>query len=167
MKKTILLIGTLVIASLFAGCSKDEEKNLLIGTWESNLLTEIFNGNSSPSDIKGRETLIFYADKKVEWKVKTYTDTYFFEGIYTTKGNSITLTFTNPVLGTSFVKGPGEVFEISLFSNGETAIATVTKQTFLINGDNLTLEKTAEVTFSSLGASTYIMKTTYKKVATQ
>ena len=37
MKKVLFFIGTLVMASVFTGCGKDEEKGnpeALIGTWE-------------------------------------------------------------------------------------------------------------------------------------
>ena len=169
MKKTILLIGTLVIASLSAGCSKDEEKekeNPLVGTWESDIVINTFRGRSNTYDIKGDNVITFYDDGRVEWKWPTATD-YTYNGTYTTQENFITITLNVPsaegtaIEGTA-IYGPGQVFSVS-FSNGEVAMATVTEQTYFLSGNNLTLTKTADISFS-LGTTTYVTRTTYKKI---
>ena len=160
MKKRLLFIGTFVITTLFAGCSKDEEKNPLVGTWESDVISETFYGRSTPYNIKGRDIFIFYADNRVAWKWTASDDTY--EGKYTADGNSITITFADPATGASVIYGPGESFDLN-FANGEKALATVTEQTYLINGNNLTIERKANVPLYN-GQTTYATKAIYKRV---
>jgi hypothetical protein len=158
MRKLLFFIGTLVIAGFFAGCSKDDEKgNPLIGTWESDVVTLTFNGYSTPLNIKGRDTFTFYADKKVEYKRSDST----LEGVYTTKDNSLSITFTN-LTGASFVYGQGYVFDFPI-SEEEILMMTATDLTFLINGNNLTLELISKAPYRG-GSATYIEKTVYKKV---
>lgn len=161
MRKELFFIGMLVIASLFAGCSKDKEENPLIGTWESDIVTETFYGRSSSQNIKGLETFTFYADKKVKYSA-TQPQPYTLEGTYTTQGSSISMTFSIPGSEQSFVYGPGQTFEISLVT-GESTLAEVTEQTYLVNGNNLTIESTADVEFSSM-KTTYAVKTVYKRI---
>ena len=88
MRKHLFFIGTLVIASIFAGCSKDKEEagKDIIGVWKSDVVIEGVFGRTSPVDVKGRETLTFYADKRVEQYIAAYDYTY--EGTYTINGSS-------------------------------------------------------------------------------
>jgi hypothetical protein len=162
MRKALFFIGMLVIASLFAGCSKDKDENLPVGTWESDIATVTYRGYPVPHNVKGKEIFTFYADKKVEWYVAN--DSYTYEGTYTTNGSSITMTFTYG-LGQSFLYGPGRTFELTDVSSKESTIATVTKQTYQVKGNNLTIESIADAEFPALNLkTTYEVKTTYKRI---
>ena len=160
MRKALFFIGVLVLTNLLAGCSKDKDENPLIGKWESDIVTETFYGRSSSLNVKGQETFTFYADKKVEYfAVKPVPHT--LEGTYTTQGPSLAMTFTIPGSEEPFVYGPGWIFPINLLS-GESCLATVTKQTYQVNGDNLTIELTADAPFQK--ETTYVLKTVYRRV---
>ena len=98
MRKLLFFIGTLVVVNLFVGCSKEEEKGnpeTLIGTWKCERISETFKYRGSlliPDNLKGLETLTFYADKRVESTIGIYTC----KGTYTTKGYSITIALIDP-----------------------------------------------------------------------
>jgi hypothetical protein len=164
MKKLLFFIGTFIIASLFAGCSKDDEKeNPLIGTWESDTVTTTLRESSKSHSIKGQEIFIFHANKIVE-----FTDVslnYANEGTYTTKGNSINFTFANKVIGRLTISdfSLGQGFTITIPSEGD-ADATVTEKTYSVNGDKLVIETTAKITFSLENITTYVEKVVYDRV---
>ena len=164
MRKLLFFIGTLVVVNLFVGCSKEETKGnpeALIGTWECERITEAFRYRGSLlilDNLKGRETLTFYADKRVESTIGIYTC----KGTYATKGYSITIALTDPETGTSIISGPGQTFELK-FTNGEKTIATIKEQTYSVSENELTLEKISDVFFQE-GNTTYVKKTVYKRV---
>jgi len=161
MRKQLFFITVLVIASLFAGCSKEKEEDPLIGTWESDIFTDTWFGRSTSYNVKGQDIFTFYADKRVEWRYNISGSYIEVEGTYTTQGSSLTMYF--PIQGSDqlFVHGPGQTLEITLVATGESTFANVTEQTYLVNGDNLTIESTADVPFLK---TTLMTKTVYKRV---
>jgi len=161
MKKVLFFIGTLVIASVFMGCGKDEEKGnpeALIGTWEYESAIYIIDGQTIPMEEEYNETITFYADGKVESSEDGV-------GTYTTKGYSITLTFTDKVTGKPLVIGPGQSFVWSGKDVGFDFDITgkIKQQTYSVQGNKLII--TVEIEASAMGQNmTLTTRGVYKKV---
>jgi len=161
MRKVLFFISALVIAGVFAGCGKDEEKGnpeALIGTWEYESSVATMNGNIIPSDTESDERITFYADGKVESTEDGI-------GTYTTKGYSITVTFTDKETGKQIVTGPGQTFEVSAEETGlgYGIIGTIKSQTYSVQGNKLIITVETEVAIQG-SVVTIVVKSTYKKV---
>jgi hypothetical protein len=154
MRKQLFFIGMLVVAILFAGCSKEKEEEVkkeekkelsqeeaLIGRWHSESVSCTFDGLSRPTYyIRGQERFTFHADKTVEWYYNNHIYTY--EGTYAIDGSSLTITITNLSTEGPVIYG-GETFPIDL-ANGETIAAPIRERTYSISGNRLTLTRAGD-----------------------
>lgn len=128
MRKELFFIGMLVIASLFAGCSKEKEENVpLIGRWEfssqkADVKTsdEDYNNNIRTSfEIKSATTPIwtFKEDNKVTIQRFLSISEY----LYSVEGNELTI--IHPVTNSAVA-----YFEYSISGNTLTLYEDVTEE---------------------------------------
>ena len=161
MKKALFFISSLVMTSVFAGCSKDEEKGnpeALIGTWEYVSIAVAIDGQPVSSDTEIEETMTFYADGTVESTIDG-------KGTYTTNGYSITFILINPKTGKQEIQGPGQTVEISAEESGLEVNLTgkIKKQTYSVNGNTLTFKLVVDFTYMGKNISS-VSTVVYKKV---
>ncbi len=160
MKKVLFFITTLVIASIFTGCKEEEKGNpeALIGTWKYESATGTINGQTIPVDEESNEQITFYSNGTVE-------STEDGAGTYTTKGYSITMTFTDKETGKPIVLGPGQSVEFGPEDTGLDfgVIANIESQTYSVQGNKLTIKN--KISATVLGQKMVITSiVVYKKI---
>ena len=159
MKKILFFtISTLLIASVFVGCSKDDDKGnpqALIGTWEVVGVTVSSNGVEISMDIDDNEIITFNADG-------TFISTEDGIGTYTTKGWSLSYTYVDKDGNTQVMAEGATITEIDEDTGLEVTIK-IKKLTYSVSGENLTLTVEAEGTIMGMKITT-VTKARYKKV---